>query len=150
MLDEVETCVRHLGEDERDIMLLSTSTNLFIWLLPQTWHSEPTAIWEAANVRILYAMTLIIIDSLKVYLTKHGQPLWAPLTILTQHGETKEFFAHLCCWQHANLHLSAQVDQLMLPRRKRQTIRYPAIGKLKVQCYFIRLIIFYPLIRFGS
>lgn len=50
MLTEVEACVHHLGENSQDIMLLATSTNLFIWLLPQTWNAEPTAIWEAANV----------------------------------------------------------------------------------------------------
>lgn len=50
MLIEVETCVHHLGESSQDIMLLATSTNLFIWLLPRTWNAEPAAIWEAANV----------------------------------------------------------------------------------------------------
>lgn len=51
-LTEIEACAHHLGEDSRDIMLLATSSNLFIWLLPQTWHTEPVAIWEAANVGI--------------------------------------------------------------------------------------------------
>ena len=69
---------------------------------------------------------------MKVYLTKNGKPSWAPLTVLTQHGETKDFLAHLRYWQHVNLHLAVKADQLMLPEKKRQTIRYPAIGKLKV------------------
>ena len=68
---------------------------------------------------------------MKVYLTKNGKPSWAPLTVLTQHGETKDFLAHIYYWQHIDLHLAAKADQLTLPKKK-QTIRYPAIGKLKV------------------
>jgi len=65
-------------------------------------------------------------------LTKIGQPLWAPVVMLTQYGETKEFFAHLCCWQHVDMQLSAQAEQLSLPKKKHRTVRYPAIGKIKV------------------
>ena len=50
VLTEVEICVHQLGEHTGDIMLLATSTNLFVWLLPETWHAEPASIWEAANV----------------------------------------------------------------------------------------------------
>ncbi|XP_065889057.1 uncharacterized protein [Dysidea avara] len=112
---EMRSCALHLEEEGTDITLLVTSTKLFIWLMPQIWNSEPSAIWEAANV----------------YLTKNGQPLWAPVVMLTQYGETKEFFAHLCCWQHADMQMSAQVEQLSLPKKKRHTLRYPAIGKIK-------------------
>ena len=52
ILTEIEASAHHLGEDSRDVMLLATSANLFIWLLPQTWHIEPAAVWEVANVGI--------------------------------------------------------------------------------------------------
>ena len=47
---EMKSCVLHLEEEGTDITLLVTSTKLFIWLTPQIWNSEPSAIWEAANV----------------------------------------------------------------------------------------------------
>ena len=65
VLTEVEACVRHLGENSRDIMLLATSTNLFMWLLPQTWHVEPGAVWEAANVRISIVEFLLFLVHFK-------------------------------------------------------------------------------------
>jgi len=47
----MKSSVLHLEEDGTDIILLATSTKLFIWLIPQIWNNEPSAIWEAANVR---------------------------------------------------------------------------------------------------
>jgi len=59
VLTEIKSSMLHLEEEDTEVALLATSTKLFIWVISQAWNNEPSALWEAANVKTRFCIYLV-------------------------------------------------------------------------------------------